>query len=119
VQQQVTSRSPESPVDSDSVVRLVSLDYGKRIGWSGRGSPPASLAEWLTALRRLRDAGSSRLSRVYNLPLEPAILRRLLQGGVDLIGIKDLQQGRRVLDALKTSTLHCPRSSCPQIRSVS
>lgn len=119
VQQQVTSRSPQYPFDSDSVVRLVSLDYGKRIGWSGRGPPPTSLAEWLSALRRLRDAGPRRLSRVYNVPAEPAVLRRLLDAGVDLIGFKDLHQGRRALDALKTATFHCARSSCPQIRSVS
>jgi hypothetical protein len=118
VQQQITSRSPQSGFGSDSMVRLVSLDYGKRIGWSGRGPPPTSLAEWLSALRRLRDAGPRRLSRVYNVPAEPALLRRLLDGGVDLIGIKDLHQGRRALDALKTATLHCARSPCRQIRSV-
>jgi hypothetical protein len=118
VQQQVTSRSIQYPFDSNSVVRLVSLDYGKRIGWSGRGPPPTSLAEWLTALRRLREAGPHRLSRVYNVPAEPAILRRLLDGGVDLIGIKDLHQGRRALDSLKTATLHCTRSQCQQTRSV-
>lgn len=118
VQQQVTSRSPQSG-GSDSLVRLVSLDYGKRIGWSGRRPPPTSLAEWLTALRRLRDAGPRRLSRVYNVPAEPALLRRLLDGGVDLIGIKDLNQGRRALQALRTATLHCARSPCRQIRSVS
>ena len=118
VQQQVTSRSPQSGLGSDSLVRLVSLDYGKRIGWSGRGPPPTSLTEWLTALRRLRDAGPRRLSRVYNVPAEPAILRRLLDGGVDLIGIKDLHQGRGALDSLKTATLHCARSPCRQIRSV-
>ena len=120
VQQQVTSRSPQHAFDSNSVVRLVSLDYGKSIGWSGRGPPPTSLAEWVSALRRLRDAGPRRVSRVYNVPAEPAILRRLLDGGVDLIGFKDLHQGRRALDdALKTSTFHCRRSSCQQIRSVS
>jgi hypothetical protein len=119
VQQQVTSRSPQHAFDSNSVVRLVSLDYGKRIGWSGRGPPPTSLAEWLSALRRLRDASPHRLSRVYNVPAEPGILRRLLDGGVDLVGIEDLDQGRRALNALRDSTFRCVRRTCQPTRSVS
>jgi hypothetical protein len=41
-QQRITTLSPGSGTQSATAVRLVSLDYGKTIAWSGRGPQPRS-----------------------------------------------------------------------------
>ncbi len=95
VQQQVMSQS--TPPDSSAVVRLVSLNYGKTIRWSGRSPLPASGRAWLQALERAKRAGPRRIARVYNVPPNAEIYRVLLESGVDLIGTKDLEATRRAL----------------------
>jgi hypothetical protein len=95
----ITSLSPESsPAATD--VRLVSLDYGKTIGWSGAGPPPGRAASWLARLRTAKSEGPGRLVRAYNVPVNPAVYRLLLDAGVDLIGTKRLSASRRVLLSL-------------------
>jgi hypothetical protein len=96
-QQRITSLSPSSGSQSTTAVRLVSLDYGKTIGWSGRGPLPERAAGWLARLRAAKSEGPGRLARAYNVPIEPAVYRLLLEAGVDLIGTKRLLASREVL----------------------
>ena len=96
-QQRITTLSSGSGTESTTAVRLVSLDYGKTIGWSGRGPPPERAAGWLARLRAAKGEGPGRLARVYNVPIDPAVYRLLLEAGVDLIGSKRLLASRQVL----------------------
>jgi len=96
-QQRITKLSAAAGTQSAAAVRLVSLDYGKTIAWSGHGPPPIQAARWLTRLRAAKDEGGNRLARVYNVPVDPAVYRLLLEGGVDLIGTKRLSDSHQVL----------------------
>ena len=103
-QQRLTTLSPGSGTES-TVVRLISLDYGKTIGWSGRGAMPERAARWLARLRAAKSAGPGRLARAYNVPVDPAVYRLLLEGGVDLIGTRHLLASRQVLLTLDAASL--------------
>jgi hypothetical protein len=94
---QITHRSPAAAIDSSSAVRLVSLNYGKTIGWSGRGPMPQEAANWLARLDAAKGEGPDRLSRVYNVPVDTAVYRLLLGAGVDLLGVRNLIASRQVL----------------------
>ena len=96
-QQRLTTLSPDAGSEATPAVRLISLDYGKTIGWSGRGPSPDRAASWLARLRAAKDEGPGRLARAYNVPVDPAVYRLLLEGGVDLIGTKRLAESRQVL----------------------
>lgn len=96
-QERITTLSPGSAMQPRVAVRLVSLDYGKTIGWSGRGPLPEKAARWLARLRAAKDEASGRRARAYNVPIDPAVYRLLLEGGVDLIGTKRLLPTRQVL----------------------
>jgi hypothetical protein len=102
-QQRITTLSPGSGSQSLTAVRLVSLDYGKTIGWSGRGPPPERAASWLARLRAAKGEGPGRLARAYNVPIDPAVYRLLLEAGVDLIGTKRLLASRQVLLTLSAA----------------
>jgi hypothetical protein len=104
-QQRITTLSPGSERQSPTDVRLVSLDYGKTIGWSGRGPPPERAAGWLVQLRAAKDERPGRLARAYNVPVNPAVYRLLLDAGVDLIGTKSLLASRQVLLTLGAALL--------------
>jgi hypothetical protein len=102
-QQRITTLSPGSETRSTSAVRLVSLDYGKTIGWSGRGPLPERTASWLARLRTVKGEGAGRLARAYNVPIDPTVYRLLLEAGVDLIGTKRLLASQEVLLALRAA----------------
>jgi hypothetical protein len=105
-QQRITAlASPGVQGSTHEGVRLVSLDYGKTVGWSGRGPVPKRARQWLTALRAARDAASDRLARVYNVPVDPSVYRLLLDAGVDLIGTKRLAASAEVLRSMKAPSL--------------
>jgi hypothetical protein len=103
-QQRITTLSRDSGTQSRAV-RLVSLDYGKTIGWSGRGPPPERAASWLARLRAAKGEGPGRLVRAYNVPVDPAVYRLLLEAGVDLIGTKRLLAAQQVLLTLGATSL--------------
>jgi hypothetical protein len=102
-QQRITTLSPGSGTRSTSAVRLVSLDYGKTIGWSGRGPLPERARSWLARLRAAKGERPGRLARAYNVPIDPAVYRLLLEAGVDLIGTKRLLASQEVLLALRAA----------------
>jgi hypothetical protein len=91
-----TLTSTSVPHQSESV-RLVSLDYGKTIGWSGRGPVPQRAGTWLSRVRGVKGTSPRYLSRAYNAPANPAVYRLLLDGGIDLIGTENLRATHRVL----------------------
>jgi hypothetical protein len=92
VQHKVTRTDGPPPDTSGSLVRLVSLDYGKTIGRDRRGSD-----RWLVALQRAKGAAPGRLARVYNVPVRRDLYTALLAAGVDLIGTEELEGTRREL----------------------
>jgi hypothetical protein len=104
-QQRITTLVPGSETQSTAAVRLVSLDYGRTIGWSGRGPLPERAAGWLVRLRAVKGEGPGRLARAYNVPVDPAVYRFLLEGGVDLIGTKRLSASQQVLRTLGAASL--------------
>jgi hypothetical protein len=98
-QHKISSRSAALPEEAASV-RLITLDYGKTIKWSGRGSRPQHAASWLDQVRRAKQAIPGRIARAYNAPAHSAVYRLLFEGGIDLIGTEDLQATHRVLRQL-------------------
>jgi glycerophosphoryl diester phosphodiesterase len=103
-QESITTLSPGSATQPRTAVRLVSLDYGKTIGWSGRGPLPERAATWLARLRAAKEEGPGRLARAYNVPIHPAVYRLLLEAGVDLIGTKRLVASQQVLVRLGSAS---------------
>jgi hypothetical protein len=104
-QQRITTLSPGSGSQATPAVRLVSLDYGKTIGWSGRGPLPERAASWLARLRAAKGEGPGRLARAYNVPVDSAVYRLLLEAGVDLIGAKRLLAAQQALLTLGAAPL--------------
>ncbi len=104
-QQRITSLSRAPAARPASAIRLLSLDYGKTIKWSGRGPPPQRAADWLARIREAKAEGAGRLARAYNVPIDTAVYRLLLSSGVDLIGTKRLSASRRVLLTLRDASI--------------
>jgi hypothetical protein len=96
-QYRLTTLTSTSAPDLSESVRLVSLDYGKTIGWSGRGPVPQRAGTWLAHVRAVKGTSPRYLARAYNAPANAAVYRLLLDGGVDLIGTEDLEATHRVL----------------------
>jgi hypothetical protein len=99
-QYRITTLTSTSSPDRSQPVRLVSLDYGKTIGWSGRGPAPQRAGTWLARVRAVKGTSPRYLARAYNAPANTAVYRLLLDGGVDLIGTDDLRATHRVLQQL-------------------
>jgi hypothetical protein len=80
---------------TDPQVRLVSLDYSNTMGrwWV----TPAGRRRWLSTLRAVRAANPTRRIRVYHVPVNEGVYRKLLAAGVDLIGTHDLAATARLL----------------------
>ena len=89
------ARVPDAPAH---LIRLVSLDYGRAIGWSGTGVRPPAAGPVLEAVRRARDAAPGRLARVHNAPVRSSVYRLLFDHGVDLVGTKKLEATRALLE---------------------
>jgi hypothetical protein len=96
-QHKITTLTSRSAPGLPESVRLVSLDYGKTIGWSGRGPLPQRAGTWLARVRAVKGTSPRYLARAYNAPANAAVYRLLLDGGVDLIGAEDLEATHRVL----------------------
>ena len=96
-QYRITTLTSTSAPDLSESVRLVSLDYGKTIGWSGRGPVPQRAGTWLSRVRDVKGTSRRYLARAYNAPANPPVYRLLLDGGIDLIGTENLRATHRVL----------------------
>lgn len=100
LQYKITAPTSPAAPDQDERVRLISLDYGKTIGWSGKGRVPQHAATWLAGVRRAKGKSGRRLARAYNAPANAPVYRLLLEGGIDLIGTENLEATERVLRQL-------------------
>jgi hypothetical protein len=99
-QYKITTLSSIAAPGLPESVRLVSLDYGKTIGWSGRGPVPQRAGTWLSRVRAVKGRSPRYLARAYNAPPSAAVYRLLLDGGIDLIGTEDLRATQRVIRQL-------------------
>jgi hypothetical protein len=88
------TRVPDAPAH---LIRLVSVNYGNTMGWSGSGVPPYAVTAVLERLVAARDAVPGRLARAHNVPVHPAVYEVLLSGGVALIGTVELEATERLL----------------------
>jgi len=93
---------PEAP----DLIRLVSVRYADLR--RGAGDEPARMGDLLAGAAALRDRLPGSRLRVYDPTYDPAIYRMLLENGVDLIGIKDLAAGRKILLSLGADPVHPP-----------
>ena len=79
------------------LLALVSAEYEQLSRWQGLGPPPAGLLEQLDHLAETAHRVPGRLLRVYAVPVNSVVYRTLLTGGVDLIGVDDLERGYAAL----------------------
>jgi hypothetical protein len=96
VQHALVSPDPIALGSLDRRVRLLSVDYGRTMGrwWT----TTARRRRWLDALRVAKAASPGRLLRVHNVPPSRTVYLELLNEGVDLIGTKELDVSRRLLE---------------------
>jgi len=104
LQWRVTSRNPAPPDDAAVDYRLLSLDYGKEIEWSGSGGPPPAASELIAAVVAAARRVPGCLVRVHHVPARERIWSWLLEAGVDLIGVTDLPKGAKLLEKRKRGT---------------
>lgn len=92
----------------DPAVRLISLDYYKRMGRWWMKLVPGRRSRWLSTLRAVKGteaASPGRRIRVYHVPVDERVYRDLLAAGVDLIGTQNLTATARLLTALRPVVL--------------
>ena len=104
IQHRVRSSREIDRVVSDARVALISVRYKDLFSWNGRGDPDSIFQARLVALSTRAHADSGRLLRVYDVPYSQRIYQMLLDGGVDLIGLKDLKRGRELLRGILKRT---------------
>lgn len=85
-------RLPAVPANQ-SVVGLLSIDYGKVLRWRGHGDVPSADKQALAAARALAGRLAVPL-RVHHAPVDSRVYRWLLSEGVTLIGATDLKRSR-------------------------
>lgn len=90
---------PARPASNGSPVGFVSLDYGKMIKWSGRGTVPPAAEQTLAAARELASPGAVPI-RVHHVPVDEVIYEWLLSQGVTLIGTEALPRASSVLQRI-------------------
>ena len=83
---------------SDPRIALISVRYSDVFRWNGHGVTTNEFGWRLEHLVRGTRLVPGRRLRVYEVPYVADLYRALLDGGVDLLGIKDLEKGRRLLD---------------------
>ena len=88
------------PESSDvPLVGLVSVDYGKVLGWRGQGDVPPAAEAALARARALAAALAAPI-RVHHAPALIGIYCWLLSEGVTLIGANDLTHTQVILQGL-------------------
>jgi hypothetical protein len=97
VQARITRSGISLPKGDSTLVGLVSLDYGKTMGWRGRGQLSTADRRILASIAEARRVLPGRLIRAYDVPVVPEVYQQLLTSGVDLIGTKDLQKSAEIL----------------------
>ena len=82
---------------SDPRIALISVRYPDVFRWNGHGTTTNEFGWRLDRLVRLTRLVPGRRLRVYEVPYVAELYRALLDGGVDLLGIKELEKGRRLM----------------------
>ncbi|MFL5473494.1 MAG: hypothetical protein ACJ8AM_14165 [Gemmatimonadales bacterium] len=96
VQARITRSGLELPEGDTTLIGMVSLDYGETMRWKGQGELTQDDRRTLERIKEVHRLLPGRTIRAYDVPPDSAVYHRLLQAGVDLIGLKDLQQGQRL-----------------------
>jgi hypothetical protein len=89
VQRAIASPELGAPA-ADSSVRLLSLDWSETLG-RGRTSA-AERRRWLDAIAEARRTRPHALVRVHDLPRDDEVYATLLGAGVELLGVKELNE---------------------------
>jgi hypothetical protein len=97
VQARITRSRLELPAGDTTLIGMVSLDYGKTMRWKGRGPPSHDDDRTLERIGEARRLLPGRIVRAYEVPPDTTVYQRLRLAGVDLIGLKDLQQGPQLV----------------------
>ena len=97
VHYRVTSIEKIDQVPSDPRVVLISVRYRDLFRWDGRGDPDDGFRSLLADLVGRAHTVPDRRLRIYEVPYRESVYRSLLEGGVDLIGVKDLARGSALL----------------------
>ena len=97
IQFRVESGNHLDSVPPDPRVALISVRYRDLFRWNGRGITTNEFGWVLDSLVHLTRRKPGRRLRIYEVPYNADLYRALLDGGVDLLGIKDLERGRRLL----------------------
>jgi len=79
------------------LLKLITVRYGDEFARWGNGARPDGFAAKLAAIRAARDAVPGRWLRVFAMPHRPRVYAALLDGGVDLLGTKNLARTRDIL----------------------
>lgn len=79
------------------LLRMVSVRYPDTFDWMDDEASPPGFGRELGAIRDAAHAVPGRLLRVFAVPSQPRVYAELLDGGVDLIGTKNLERSRRLL----------------------
>jgi hypothetical protein len=85
------------------LLALVSQRYADAFSWDGSGAVPTEFSDSLARLVAARGSVPGRILRVYEVPLREPIVRALLEGGVDLLGVKKIHEGAEILRRIETA----------------
>jgi hypothetical protein len=96
-QARITRSGISVPEGDSAFVGLVSLDYGKTMGWKGRGQLSDADRGILAYIAESRLILPGRQVRAYDVPAVREVYQLLLSSGVDLIGSKDLERTAEIL----------------------
>ena len=94
--QLAVEHQPARPASDAAPVGLVSVDYGKVIKWSGRGTVPSAAEQTLAGARVLASPRAVPF-RVHHAPADEVIYEWLLSRGVTLIGTEASPRARSML----------------------
>lgn len=88
LQWRATAWTPAPPASHAADYVLLSLDYGKVVG-----DPDPALDEMVPEMVAAAKRAPGCLVRVHHVPVRRRLWARLLEAGVDLIGVTDLPKG--------------------------
>jgi hypothetical protein len=85
------------PDGDTAMVGLVSLNYGKTMGWKGSAALSSEDRRTLGFIAAARRALPGKTIRAFDVPARPEVYRVLRDAGVDLIGTMELRETAALL----------------------